>query len=151
MFAPAEVAVELSARWGRQDWAEWIARHTAPNPAFGYAEYGGRLWARGHLPGALHCYRQSVRLQPERAQSWYNLGLIEGQMGRDYPAGEAFRRVTELEPKNGGAWGNYSMSLARMGRLREAHEAAMRALELNPASPTARRVREVTAKQLGLE
>jgi hypothetical protein len=149
VFAPAETLVQQSARFGRQPWAEAIASRTAANPSFGYAEYARHLWVAGHRPAAVHCLRESVRLDPERVQSWFNLGMLTGELGRDEQASDAFAMVVELEPSNAGAWANLSLALARQRRWTEAYEVAGHALELNPNSLAALTAREAGARSLG--
>ncbi len=149
VFAPAEVLVQRSARYGRFDWAEWISSQTSANAAFGYGEYAQQLANHLHVEEAIYCLRQSVRLDPKRVQSWYNLGYMEGSIGREEYASQAFAEVVKLDPANAGARANLSLSLARQGRFMAAYVESGKALQLNPTSRAALKARASSAQALG--
>jgi len=80
---------------------------------------------------------ESLRLDPERADSWNLLGVLRSGRGEEEPAVEAFRQALEKAPAHVGATTNLGHALRELGRFGEAESAYRRALELDPRSADA--------------
>ena len=71
--------------------------------------------AAGNVPAAAESMRKAVRLQPDDAGLWANLGillLLQGQGEETQPAQDAFRQALKLDPKNAAA--RYHLARARI-------------------------------------
>lgn len=71
--------------------------------------------ASGNVPAAAESMRKAVRLQPDDAGLWANLGillLLEGQGEETQPAQAAFRQALKLDPKSPPA--RYHLARARI-------------------------------------
>jgi cytochrome c-type biogenesis protein CcmH len=71
--------------------------------------------AAGNVPAAAESMRKAVRLQPDDAGLWANLGilrLLQGQGEETQPAQEAFRQALKLDPKSAPA--RYHLARARI-------------------------------------
>jgi cytochrome c-type biogenesis protein CcmH len=71
--------------------------------------------ASGNVPAAAESMRKAVRLQPDDAGLWANLGillLLEGQGEETQPSQDAFRQALKLDPKNAPA--RYHLARARI-------------------------------------
>ena len=69
----------------------------------------------GNGPGAVETIKKLIRLQPQDAELWSNLGLLllaQGQGEETQPAGDAFRQALKLDPKNPTA--RYHLARARI-------------------------------------
>ena len=75
---------------------------------------------------------ETVRLDPQFARAWYNLGLARNAANEIDPALAALARAEALDPGNAQAPYAAATILARQQRTREAAEAARRALRIAP-------------------
>jgi cytochrome c-type biogenesis protein CcmH/NrfG len=53
---------------------------------------------------AVEAYREAVRLKPDFAEAWYNLGVSYIKLGRHREAVEACREAVRLKPDFAEAW-----------------------------------------------
>ncbi len=104
-LAPAEVAAVLQ---------EAIAKD--PNKsAQPLALLANMQLQSGNVPAAAESMRKAVRLQPDDADLWANLGillLLQGQGEETQPAQAAFRQALKLDPKSAPA--RYHLARARI-------------------------------------
>jgi predicted O-linked N-acetylglucosamine transferase (SPINDLY family) len=63
-----------------------------------HCNLGAALRATGELDEAAHHLREAVRLRPEFAAAWYNLGLLEFDRARYGEAEYAYRKAIAAEP-----------------------------------------------------
>jgi cytochrome c-type biogenesis protein CcmH/NrfG len=52
----------------------------------------------------VEAYREALRLKPDDAEAWYNLGVSYGKLGRCQEAVEAYREALRLKPDFAEAW-----------------------------------------------
>ena len=86
-----------------------------------------RLWRSEEV-----LWSQAVRVNPDAADAWRNLGDLFGVEGRFGDAERAYREALRVEPGNVEARSNLGMVLARAGRTDAAAEELARALDVQP-------------------
>ena len=64
-----------------------------------YFRQGMALSKRGLWKEALAAYRESLRVNPERAQTYLNIGFVYYELGYDREAQEAFDRAAKLQAR----------------------------------------------------
>ena len=87
---------------------------------------------KGYLNAALRIYQQLVKLDPEHAGGWMNLGLVQQSLGASDQAFSALKRATELAPDHGAVHYNLGNALRNRGKMREAIFAYRKALLVDP-------------------
>lgn len=93
------------------------------------------IFAGKHCDGWLEkAYRQAIKLTPEIAYLWNNLGnLLADHLGRPQEAEAAYRQAIALDPKNAFSWNNLGVLLVDdLGRPQEAEAAYRQAISLDP-------------------
>jgi tetratricopeptide (TPR) repeat protein len=113
------------------------AHDMAPNDVTVLNAYGVCLARKGALEGALQCYDQALKLQPDFHPAWFNRGWVLERFGELTQAAEAYARTIELAPGHSHAWANLSNLALRRGDAAEARTHAERALALLPGNRTA--------------
>jgi Flp pilus assembly protein TadD len=103
-----------------------------PSAAIFHGTLGRAMAALGKLYEASIAYRQSLRLDPDQADLWYNLGNVLHKGGAYEDAAAAFREALTRIPNNADAWNNLGNSLYSLGRTDEAIDAFNKALALQP-------------------
>lgn len=81
---------------------------------------------------AAEWFDKALALEPDHADTWFNLGYAREQGGNPAGAQEALRRATELNPKHDRAWYGLGMLLAHQGDHAGAAEALEQAANLQP-------------------
>ena len=76
---------------------------------------------------------ETVKLDPQFARAWYNLGLALSAQEKAEAALEALVRAESLDANSAQIPYARATILARLGRREEARRAAQRALELQPS------------------
>ena len=69
----------------------------------------------GPSPEAIEAYREALRLKPDFADAWNNLGVAYGKLGRHQEAIEAYREALRLKPDDAAAWYNLGVCIRRTG------------------------------------
>jgi Flp pilus assembly protein TadD len=77
-------------------------------------------------------FQQALAIEPDDANTWFNLGFAQDKGGRDDDAIASLRRASELNPKNDRAWYGLGMVLARRGDHAGAAAALNEAAQLQP-------------------
>ena len=91
----------------------------------------------GHPEAALADLTQLVRLVPQQATAWFNLGFLQESLGRLDEATQSLVRATELDPAMDRAWYGLGLCHIRRAQWDEAVQALERGTELQPLSPHA--------------
>ena len=76
---------------------------TSLNPeeeAASWFRSGNAFAGEGDCERAIGCYREAVRLKPDNANAWNNLGSCYGRLGRHQEAAEAFENAAATDPGN---------------------------------------------------
>jgi len=116
-------------------WEDSVAK--SPHKARPRTAFAAALGQAGRLPEARRELEAAVRLDPNYAPAWNNLGQLKVRMGEPAAGLDDLRRATELDPRSDSAWFNLAVALARSGELPEAEFAYRRTLELRPRSTPA--------------
>jgi hypothetical protein len=81
---------------------------------------------------AIDAYRRSLRLRPECAEAWINLGRLFAEGGDVTAADECFASALELDPADATVHYNLGVLAQDAGREADAIASYRRALELDP-------------------
>jgi tetratricopeptide (TPR) repeat protein len=89
----------------------------------------------GQFSEAILRYERALRLYPESADAYANLGNAKAQLGQLQEATAYFEQALRLEPNFAKAHNDFGIVLARLGRLPEAISQWEQALQLDPHLP----------------
>ena len=64
-----------------------------------YFSQGLALSRKGHWEEALAAYKESLRMNPDNAQTYLNLGFVYYELGYDREAQKAFERASKLQAR----------------------------------------------------
>ncbi len=81
---------------------------------------------------AMAHFREAIRLQPDYADPYNNLGLALGRQGKTEEAAACLKTALRLQPNHAEAHNNLGNALADLGRLNEATAHYAEALRLKP-------------------
>jgi tetratricopeptide (TPR) repeat protein len=93
---------------------------------------GATLFKMRQFEEAERWLRHTMRLAPNFAKPWSDLGQLLVETHRHEEAIEVLENAVRLEPKEDSAWFNLGKARALTGRGREADEAFERSFDLNP-------------------
>ena len=93
-----------------------------------------KLLAEGKLDKALNLFKKAVKLNPDDADAWAQLGLIYVNLKKFDDGEKAARKAIDLEKDNAVAWGVLGAALGDAGKLEEAETALSKAVELDPTN-----------------
>lgn len=82
-----------------------------------------------HTEG-IRAFQEAIRMQPDFADAWFNLGLAHAQYHQFIEAARAFRETVRLQPERVAAWINLGAALAQVQRYSEVIEAFREAVRL---------------------
>lgn len=105
--------------------------------ADGHNQRGYDLHIRGAFEAAEHAYRAAIRLRPDHAEAWSNLGLALQAQRRLPEAEAAQQQALRLAPDFPDAHNNLGLAQYEQGRPAEAENSFRGALRLRPAYPNA--------------
>jgi tetratricopeptide (TPR) repeat protein len=81
---------------------------------------------------AIETYNKVIKINPQNAKAWNNMGGALWNLGRFEEALIAFEKAIEINPQHVGAWHNKGVALGNLGRFEEALIASEKAIEINP-------------------
>ena len=93
---------------------------------------GNLMQDLGRLAEAEVCFREAIRLQPQFAQAYNNLGIVFRDQKNAEAAIEAFSHAVSLDNRYFRAYNNLGIALQSVGRLSDAIGCYQRAIELDP-------------------
>lgn len=109
------------------------------NPSAGAARSLGCIKAgKEATADAIYWFEEAVRLEPEHAETWFNLGFVRERDGRRQEAIDAFRETVRLKPTIDRAWYGMGMAYAALGEHQQAVTAFEEAARLQPMNSEAR-------------
>jgi len=82
-------------------------------------------------------YGQALRINPDHAETHYNLGLALARLGKEREAIPHWEQAVRLKPDFAEAHSNLGLALAHVGRVREAIDHQETAAQLMPDSARA--------------
>jgi len=99
-----------------------------------------KLWARmGNayqflfsFDGAVHCYRQALKLEPNNARTLNNLATVLDQQGKHRDAERLYRKAINLAPDSAIYIKNLATNLLAQHEFQKGSEEYMKALALDP-------------------
>lgn len=97
-----------------------------------YKLLGNAFQALGQPTQAQDSYRQALRLQPNFAEVYANLGSLYAQHKNWGKAIECFRRALRLQPQLAAAYRNFAKVWEQVGNERQALDCWQRAVEIEP-------------------
>jgi len=92
--------------------------------------------AKGDLKKALKSFKKSLKFNPDNADTWAHVGLINVNLQKFDEGEKAAREAIRLDENNPVAWGVLGAALGDAGKTDEAEEALMKAVELDPNNVT---------------
>ena len=92
----------------------------------------------GRVEEALAASEAATVARPERAENWFNLGLLRSAAGRSEAASDALEHALRLRPNFVEGWIQLARLQARLGRLEDARRSLAQALALDPSSGEAK-------------
>jgi tetratricopeptide (TPR) repeat protein len=95
------------------------------------------LMAANDAAGAEAALREALRIEPDFAEAYGNLGLLLDQREAHDEAEACYRRSIALDPRSAQAHLNLGANLAQRKRFADAEAAYLAALRLNPELPAA--------------
>ncbi len=101
-------------------WVEEISDLTAV--ALYYSNRGAEELRNGSQRPALGLLQRAVKLDPELAEAWVNLGVALRRTGDVKGAEASYRRALEVDPSTTTAYQNLAALLDLLGRRREAED-----------------------------
>lgn len=108
-------------------------RASQVSPAAGEAHRRGVLAARmGDYEGALEAFKQAVFLQPDFAEGYRCIGLVQMEIGREDEALRAFQEAIRLAADLAVAYVNMAIVLGKLGRTAEGLRAYREGVRLEP-------------------
>jgi len=103
-----------------------------PLSASGLNNLGDALFGLHRATEAEAKVRRALEIDPEYAEAWVNLGVIEAESGRRSDAEAAYRRAISLNPLSAAAHNDYGNLLGTGGRLSDALKELELAIKLQP-------------------
>ncbi|MGY5858863.1 MAG: tetratricopeptide repeat protein [Candidatus Thorarchaeota archaeon] len=88
--------------------------------------------AHGDLKKALKAFKKSLKFNPNDADTWAHIGLIQVNLQKFDEGEKAAREAIRLDENNAVAWGVLGSALGDAGKTDEALEALTKAVELDP-------------------
>tara|TARA_B100000674_G_C37979240_1_gene981101 strand:- start:979 stop:2727 length:1749 start_codon:yes stop_codon:yes gene_type:complete len=89
------------------------------------------------LPDAIQAFRAAIRIEPERADTYYNLANLLADQDRQLEAERSFQLSLSLNPKASLAWHNLGICFNNQQQFGKARDALQRSVELDPNSADA--------------
>ena len=91
---------------------------------------GIALRGQKQFDDARQLFERAVKLEPDLANAWFNVGYSRDAVGDFNGALAAWERVVQLEPQNAAAWTNKGSTLLKLQRYQEALEAFETAIRI---------------------
>ena len=108
--------------------------HTTPD----HFQLGNTLHMQGNFAGAVEAYRQALRLQPERAEIYYNLSHALRNQRQPDAAMAALREAIRIRPTYAAALNDLGNFFKQAGHFNEAKTAYESAIRADPGWTSAR-------------
>lgn len=80
----------------------------------------------------LESYEKAIKIDPNNAQTWFNIGYTYDQLRNRKKAIESFKKGLTIDSKNANAWYNMGMVYKQDRNIEKAKESFEKVIELNP-------------------
>jgi tetratricopeptide (TPR) repeat protein len=111
--------------------------HKVPKEARKAFQSALRISHTGDHRAAAEEFERAIRLDPDFAEAYDNVGIEYASTGFYQIAATRFKRAIELDPASPIAYSNLGVLLVKAGRPQEAETAFRRSLELSPGNANA--------------
>lgn len=85
----------------------------------------------------IDAYQQALRIDPEDAKTWYNLGNVYRETDQISMAIEAYQQALRIDPENAIAWYNLGVAYGETGQTAKEIEAYQQTLRIDPENADA--------------
>lgn len=109
-----------------------IAHKLDPNNAEILVHWGQALFHLNHLKAAHQRFQMAVERNPDNAQAWLNLGVVDLQRDKPSSALPYIQKALQLAPSLGMAHHQEAMAYRALDLMQKARTAAERAIETSP-------------------
>jgi tetratricopeptide (TPR) repeat protein len=109
---------------------EKLARY--PDNAYLLNEVGNQLLLRGRRKDAENRFQRAVKIDPQFAAAWNNLGVVRMTLDRKTEAATAYKHAIKIQPNYALAWYNLGVVLDRQNHYEESLKAYETAFVLDP-------------------
>ena len=103
-----------------------------PKHLFAWKVLGATLKQQGRINESLVVCQKCVQLDPQDAETYYNLGVIFRELGKLEEAESSYRKAIALKPDYAVAHSNLGVIFKKLGKLNEAEASYRKAIELKP-------------------
>ena len=86
---------------------------------------------------AEYYWRQTIRLNPEASEAYFNLGLLCARSQRDEEAEQFYQKTISIDPRNVGAHNNLGLIFVKQKQEENAEYCYRQAIALNPGNSEA--------------
>jgi tetratricopeptide (TPR) repeat protein len=119
----------------RADLFSSLAIEKDPSNPIALAVRGQILAMKGDPNQGIHLLSQACQLQPEDAESQFQLGAIYDRIKHPGQAVEHFQRAVDMNPSDARAWDYLALNLEPLGQIDRADAAYKKALEVDQRGP----------------
>ncbi len=112
----------------------WVEALRQKPEALGYFNLGVLEKRSGNLLKALDAFENGLKLAPDKAEFWNEIGLIYDEQGRLSAAETYYQKALQLDPEFSSAWNNWGVTAFLREEYPLARERFEKAVSLNPDS-----------------
>jgi len=127
---PGEWVLELTKRSDSQKTGQ--SSDSVSFRALVWFEIGYKAVEAGEDDQALKAYKEAIRLKPDLAGAWNNLGVAYGHLQQYDQALKAYQEATRLKPDFAEAWNNLGNTYLHLQQYDQALMAHQEAIRLKP-------------------
>ena len=128
-----------AARWAVESWALALGKmqlsQMSNAGAKSHLEAGNAFVDQEQFTQAAVEYQKAIRLDPEYAEAYNNLGISLAEQGEMADAVKAFREAVRIDPEDAESQSNLGNALLQLGLAVEAVAPLREALRLHPDDP----------------
>jgi tetratricopeptide (TPR) repeat protein len=126
----------LSRRqYQRADMVASLALQKGPSNAIALAVSGQILAMKGRVKEGLDMLAQACHLDPDDAESQFQMGSLYDRLKRPADAAQHFQKAVDLNPRDARAWDYLALSLEPLGEINRAESAYKKAVEVDQPGP----------------
>src|SRR5207247_2320236 len=84
------------------------------------------------LTSLIDAYQRAIKIEPNDAKAWYNLGTAYGNAGRSADEIAAYQQAIKIKPDFAKAWYNLGVAYGKAGRAADEIAAYQQAIKIKP-------------------
>ena len=111
---------------------KFVSKRLQLTEAEQWIEKGIELRQLENYVGALDCYNEALKIQPNNAGALSSKGVVFRRLGKFDESLECYNKALEIDSEDYKIWFNKGMVLSELGKFKEAISCYDKALELNP-------------------